>query len=157
MVLRGGGGETGFRWASWMGTSRIWMKMDQCGYFPCRLLCKSDVHFPADCLPELSAEFLCFLSANFVALGREKPIGLQPLKPNTSIRHSGGSFTFECRHCGALHFIDERLSSSSVTTPHFSGCCGGGKTLLPVRDAPPEELRKLLTGSDRGKSLFMIC
>ena len=52
--------------------------------------------------------------------------------------------TVPCPFCGALHFIQERLTLSSQTNPVFGSCCLSGKISLPASVAPPEPLRALL-------------
>jgi DNA replication protein DnaC len=54
----------------------------------------------------------------------------------------------ECPNCHALHWKDERLAQSSLTSPQFGMCCKSGKVqLLDFRD-PPQELKDLLDGSN---------
>lgn len=57
-----------------------------------------------------------------------------------------------CTHCGALHWIDERLAGTTCRSPKFGSCCDHGQVrLLPLPD-PPQPLRQLfvgLTGQDR--------
>src|SRR5271170_3010560 len=53
------------------------------------------------------------------------PIACQPLTPSTDLlsessRHSLGSFTVVCPSCHALHWMQERLGSSSAKFPKFS-------------------------------------
>ncbi|CDF37017.1 ATP dependant DNA helicase [Chondrus crispus] len=50
----------------------------------------------------------------------------------------------ECSHCKALHFVQERIVSSSVARPMFSTCFGKGKLSLPLLTDPPALLRSLL-------------
>ncbi|CDF40018.1 unnamed protein product [Chondrus crispus] len=50
----------------------------------------------------------------------------------------------ECSHCKALHFVQERLLSSSAARPMFSTCCKKGKLSLPLLPDPPALLRSLL-------------
>ncbi|CDF36188.1 ATP dependant DNA helicase PIF1 [Chondrus crispus] len=50
----------------------------------------------------------------------------------------------ECSHCKALHFVQERLLSSSAAGPMFSTCCEKGKLSLPLLTDPPALLRSLL-------------
>ncbi|CDF39624.1 Helicase-like protein [Chondrus crispus] len=50
----------------------------------------------------------------------------------------------ECSHCKALHFVQERIVSSSAARPMFSTCCGKGKLSLPLLTDPPALLRSLL-------------
>ena len=50
----------------------------------------------------------------------------------------------EFSHCKALHFVQERIVSSSAARPIFSPCCGRGKLSLPLLPNPPTLLRSLL-------------
>ncbi|KAI3922597.1 hypothetical protein MKX01_006286, partial [Papaver californicum] len=58
-----------------------------------------------------------------------------------------------CPVCGALHWIDGRVTSSSKKRPQFAKCCRRGKVTLPTLRVPPEELMELLDG-DIAKSRF---
>ena len=53
-----------------------------------------------------------------------------------------------CSGCDALHWMDEKLSSSSLINPEFGTCCFSGKLDLPKLHDPPPELHQLLTGTD---------
>lgn len=58
----------------------------------------------------------------------------------------------KCAHCGALHWMDEKIVKSSATTPKFGMCCLHGKVALPQLEDPPEPLRSLyLMDSAQGK------
>ena len=50
----------------------------------------------------------------------------------------------ECSHCKALHFVQERIVSSSAPRPMFSTCCGKGKLSIPFLPDRPALLRSLL-------------
>jgi Helitron helicase-like domain at N-terminus len=52
-----------------------------------------------------------------------------------------------CVHCGAYHWLDERLKNSSKTSPLFSHCCHSGKVRLLRLPDPPEPLHSLLTAT----------
>src|SRR5882762_5255212 len=44
-----------------------------------------------------------------------------------------------CPQCGALHWIEERIGTSSRTSPRYNMCCLDGDVVLPpVRDPPPQ-------------------
>ena len=61
--------------------------------------------------------------------------------------HNLGHMDVACSGCGALHWMDEKLSSSSLTNPKFGMCCFSGKMDLPkLHDLPPE-LHELFTGT----------
>jgi hypothetical protein len=51
-----------------------------------------------------------------------------------------------CSHCGALHFIQERVKNTSKRNPVFGQCCNHGRVTLPALQDPPEPLLCLLTG-----------
>jgi hypothetical protein len=55
---------------------------------------------------------------------------------------------YECRHCGALHWLSEKLAKSFDSNPHFPTCCDHGHIRLPNLQPPPEPLLSLLAGSD---------
>ena len=55
-----------------------------------------------------------------------------------------GTMTNQCSHCGALHWLQERLSGSSQRNPVFSRCCNQGKVSLPLLQQVPEALQLLL-------------
>ena len=49
-----------------------------------------------------------------------------------------------CVHCGAIHWIEERLGTSSKENPKFR-CCQDGKIKIPPVTDTPQELRNLLS------------
>ncbi|KAI3983971.1 hypothetical protein MKX01_035098 [Papaver californicum] len=55
----------------------------------------------------------------------------------------------KCIHCGALHWMDERLTKSSLINPLFGTCCIEGQIKLPGLRVPP----KLLEMFDGNHSL----
>jgi hypothetical protein len=63
-------------------------------------------------------------------------------------RHDLGRMTVECRSCGALHWIHEKLSHSSINNPIFGLGCDRGQVDLPVLQAPPHVLKVLLEEDD---------
>jgi Helitron helicase-like domain at N-terminus len=48
-----------------------------------------------------------------------------------------------CPECGALHWIQERIATSSRTSPRFNMCCLDGDVVLPPIRDPPPQLRAL--------------
>ncbi|KAI0043941.1 hypothetical protein FA95DRAFT_1523552, partial [Auriscalpium vulgare] len=52
----------------------------------------------------------------------------------------------QCPHCRALHWLDERVQSSSRTSPKFGTCCDHGQVQLPPIPDPPDALKALFTG-----------
>src|SRR5882724_4916196 len=62
--------------------------------------------------------------------------------------------TVKCPSCGALHWMDEHLSSSSKRNPKFGKCCLSGKIQLPELMPPPQPLKRLLESSDTNAKEF---
>ena len=58
--------------------------------------------------------------------------------------HDMGDMNIVCPHCHALHWIRERLSSSSARRPIFGICCLSGKISITLHNTPPAELQALL-------------
>ena len=78
------------------------------------------------------------------------PIARQPNISQVTLRHEIGHMTYECTHCKAQHWLEERVSSSTLRNPEYPACCAKGKVQLPeIRSAPPE-LLKLFTANDQG-------
>ncbi|KAF8964922.1 hypothetical protein BDZ97DRAFT_1622190, partial [Flammula alnicola] len=69
-------------------------------------------------------------------------------------RHDLGRMDVECPHCGALHWMMEKLARSSATSPEFGFCCKSGKIQLPALQAPPEALKALFDGQDEQAKEF---
>jgi hypothetical protein len=61
------------------------------------------------------------------------------------LRHTLGEMTTMCGKCGALHFLEERVASSSRANLQFTPCCAQGKVTLPPLAPPPKPFRWLLT------------
>ncbi|KAI0825935.1 hypothetical protein BC629DRAFT_1256263, partial [Irpex lacteus] len=55
-----------------------------------------------------------------------------------------GSMDVVCHHCGALHWLEERVRSSR-SRPEFGLCCHHGQVHLDASPPPPSALRELLT------------
>ena len=67
------------------------------------------------------------------------PLARRPFDPAWQV-HNLGYLNVRCSHCGALHWMDECLSSSSLIRPKFGMCCYQGKvcqTLSPSSPASP--------------------
>jgi len=71
--------------------------------------------------------------------------------------HTLGEMTIVCGKCDALHFLEERVASSSCTNPLFTLCCAQGKVRLPPLAPPPEPLRRLLTSNEIDAKDFRQC
>ena len=91
---------------------------------------------------------------------RELPLACQPLIPSwdavISQRHSLGAFDVQCPSCHALHWADERLARSSLTSPKFGTCCNSGKISWPVISNPLEPLRSLLDSNNQSDGMFFL-
>lgn len=49
-----------------------------------------------------------------------------------------GNPNWECQHCGALMWYQERKEKSrNSCKPKFQMCCGGGNVQLPLLEQPP--------------------
>ena len=70
-------------------------------------------------------------------------------------RHSVGHMNYACSHCGALHFLGEKLANSSVFNPAFGGCCLEGQISLPMPSMPPQPLQDLMNGKDPRSHRFL--
>jgi hypothetical protein len=64
------------------------------------------------------------------------------------LHHTLGEMTTVCDKCDAMHFLEERATSSSCANPQFTLCCAQGKVTLPPLAPPPELLKRLLTGNE---------
>ncbi|PPQ72835.1 hypothetical protein CVT24_012881 [Panaeolus cyanescens] len=65
-----------------------------------------------------------------------------------SARHSLGRMNHICQHCGAKHWLAEKLVRSSQASPTFVACCDHGTVNLPRLQAPPDLLRHLFINND---------
>ena len=54
----------------------------------------------------------------------------------------------ECVHCRALHWVDEKLASSSKDSPKFGTCCNHGRIRLAPLLAPPQPLLSFFVDLD---------
>ncbi len=71
------------------------------------------------------------------------------------LRHTLGEMTTMCGKCGALHFLEERVASSSRANPQFTPCYAQGKVTMPSLAPPPEPLRWLLTNNEADAKAFV--
>ena len=67
---------------------------------------------------------------------------------------SFGRMEYTCRHCTALHWLDERIKDSPLSAPLFSRCCHHGKVVLDPLPTPPQRLRSLFTAHSRDAREF---
>lgn len=56
-----------------------------------------------------------------------------------------GNMNICCRFCNALHCVDERVSTLTVSCTEFGMCCAHGKVTLPLLRVPPLPLYNLFT------------
>ena len=77
----------------------------------------------------------------------ELPEARRPFSPAWQV-HDLGRMNVVCSGCGALHWMDEKLSNSRQNNIKFGMCCFSGKMDLPKLHEPPPELFQLLTGTD---------
>ncbi|XP_026420322.1 uncharacterized protein LOC113316331 [Papaver somniferum] len=73
---------------------------------------------------------------------------------NETGRNYLGKMDVPCSFCGALHWIDEKLTESSFKNPKFGKCCHKGKFNLPALCTPPDSLRELFEGDDDKSKTF---
>ena len=66
--------------------------------------------------------------------------------PDTLAVNDVGFMDRRCNFCDALHWLDERVSSSTIRHPDFGMCCGHGKIKLASLRIPPQLLYNLYTG-----------
>ena len=69
-------------------------------------------------------------------------------------RHFDGKMDVLCPNCKALHWMNEKLTNSSVKNPLFGKCCLQGKIKLPVLITPPPPLKALYDGNNDQSKLF---
>jgi hypothetical protein len=65
-----------------------------------------------------------------------------------------GPMNHSCDECGALHWIDERISTSTTENPVWESCCKKGDIHLDQYHPPPPYLYQLLTSTDREAKIF---
>ncbi len=65
--------------------------------------------------------------------------------------------TFECAHCHALHYLEEKIATSSQRNPLFSLCCSLGKVQLPDPTIPPREMLDLFITDTEGMKAIGPC
>ena len=68
-------------------------------------------------------------------------------------RHTLGSMNYECQHCGAKMWLDER-TNKHTRSPVFATCCAKGKVILPSLQELPPPLDTLLTENDSHSCSF---
>src|SRR5882672_6145244 len=74
------------------------------------------------------------------------PLARHPIVEADVPPHALGPMNIKCPDCGALHWMAERRSDSSMENPKFGKCCLSGKIELPKLEPPPQPLGGLLEG-----------
>ena len=83
-------------------------------------------------------------SHNVVRQETFQPDSVQGRNIKASRRHELGGMEGVCGPCGALHWVEERVSCAGGTrAPHFGMCCFRGKVSLPQPQDPPGPLNSL--------------
>ena len=59
-----------------------------------------------------------------------------------------------CLSCGALHWINERVASSTIANPKFEDCCKKGEVVLLQLEPLPPILDRLFTQTSAEASAF---
>ena len=79
------------------------------------------------------------------------PIACKPLPSQltgtASLHHRLNRCNVLCTFCGAEHWIEERVQSSTILSPKFSTCCESGVIMMDKFDDPPQPLYSLLMDS----------
>ncbi|KAH7858432.1 hypothetical protein Vadar_023801 [Vaccinium darrowii] len=83
-----------------------------------------------------------------MSLGVSAPTHINPR------RHYLGKMDILCPKCLALHWMEERLTKSSRSSPVFGTCYLEGKAKLHLLITPPPPLEALYDGNDDRSKLF---
>ena len=70
--------------------------------------------------------------------------------------HYLGRMEHLCANCHALHWLGERLTTSSMTLPRFGSCCLQGKVCIDYVAAIHPQLLQLYTGNDSDAREFRV-
>lgn len=70
-------------------------------------------------------------------------------------RHDVGAMDVRCPYCHALHWADERLTSSTRASPKFGRCCKSGQVKVPLTLTPPGPLLDLWMNNHRHSRNFL--
>ncbi|KAL5137572.1 Replication protein A DNA-binding subunit A [Glycine soja] len=81
------------------------------------------------------------------------------LSASSTYQNTGGTYidigdpVWECPHCKAMMWYDERINKDKQTNkPRFSLCCSDGKIQLPLLHEPPHPLNHLLFNNQDPKA-----
>jgi hypothetical protein len=69
-------------------------------------------------------------------------------------RDDRGRMNIVCAFCGALMWLEERASGSSMRNPKFQMCCSKGKSIIENLKPTPAPISTLLTGTDNRSKEF---
>ncbi|KAL6569662.1 hypothetical protein OROMI_014176 [Orobanche minor] len=69
---------------------------------------------------------------------------LNGVAPPPSAYWDIGDPTYECEHCHALFWFEERTPKQTKNNPKFNLCCNKGQVKLPLLQQPPQLLQDLL-------------
>ncbi|KAL6517954.1 hypothetical protein OROMI_033655 [Orobanche minor] len=69
---------------------------------------------------------------------------LNGVAPPPSAYWDIGDSTYECEHCHALFWFEERTPKQTKNNPKFNLCCNKGQVKLPLLQQPPQLLQDLL-------------
>jgi hypothetical protein len=83
----------------------------------------------------------------------QTPIARMPFDSDWPTHHLG-ALAKECPFCRALHWIDERLTNSSIRNPKFGTCCYQGKVILPDIQSVPQELYNHFISTESKSTAF---
>ena len=89
----------------------------------------------------------------FVGRSSSFCVARQPVNDNLPANDLG-LMNIQCPHCNALHWTEERVSSSRIGQPEFQMCCAHGKVKLPSLRIPPAPLYNLYTGESHEAKEF---
>jgi hypothetical protein len=73
---------------------------------------------------------------------------VQPLVSPLVHMHYLGKLEYCCQHCHALHWLSERLASSSARNPQFGSCCLQGKVAIDFVAHLPADLYKYFASQE---------
>ena len=71
----------------------------------------------------------------------------QPMDPSIEL-HYLGRMEHRCAHCGALHWLAERLVSSSRDNPRYGSCCLQGKVSIEFVAPLPADLYRYFVSNE---------
>jgi hypothetical protein len=64
--------------------------------------------------------------------------------------------TTTCAHCGAFHWLSERVKGIPLSAPRFSRCCHYGKVRFGTLPTRPKHLQQLFTQTVPRRNSFEI-